>query len=165
MKFPKREIPKGDGNGGVFLKLKDGESKVGVLRGEIFEFFQVWEGGKSRVVEPDAPGAKSRFRVNFVTKEGSDYKAKILDFGLIVYGQLAEIAEEWDIDKTGIKISRRGSGTDTVYVITPSKDQPNAQAMKAISAVDLNILEPKPQAEEPKVKNYAPGADDTEKWT
>lgn len=158
-KLAKREITSGDGSGGLFLKLKDGESKVGVFRGEIYEFHQVWENGKSKVVEPDVDGAKSRFRLNFVSKEDGQYRSQIFEFGLMVYNQLAEIQDDYDLEKTGLKISRRGTGTDTTYIIIPSKEQPSASALKAIEAVGLNILEHKHQPEEKKVKNYAPGAE------
>lgn len=149
MKFEKRDIPNGDGKGGLFLKFKDGESKVGVLRGEIYEFFQVWESGKSHVVDSEHPQAKSRFRLNFVTKEDGEMKVKIFEFGLTIYNQLADISDDYDLEQTAVKITRRGTGTDTVYMIIPAKDQPNASQLKAIQALPLNILEhkdqPKPQ--------------------
>ena len=145
MKFEKRDMPAGDGKGGTFLKFKDGESKVGVLRGEIYEFYQVWEGNKSHVVDSDHPQAKSRFRLNFVTKEDGELKVKIFEFGLTIYNQLAELSEEYDLEQTAVKITRRGTGTDTVYMIIPAKDQPNASQLKAIQALPLNILEHKDQ--------------------
>jgi hypothetical protein len=162
MKFKKREITQGNGNGGVFLKFKDGDSKVGILRGEIYEFFQYWDNGKSHVVDADHPQGKSRFRLNFVTKEDGELKAKIFEFGLTVYNQLADISDDYEIDKTAVKITRRGTGTDTVYMIIPSKEQPNAQQLKAIEAVPLNIVEHKDSPEPKKVKNFAPGAEDDE---
>jgi hypothetical protein len=140
----------------LFLKLKDGESKVGVFRGERpYEFFQVWEDGKSQVVDADHPNAKSRFRLNFVTKEDGELKVKIFEFGLTVHNMLADISESYDLEQTAVKITRRGLGTDTVYLIlpVPPKEQPNATQLKAIQALPLNILEHKPQ-----VKNHAPQA-------
>lgn len=158
MKFQKREVPKSEG-GGSFLRLKDGESRVGVFRGEIYEFFQIWEGGKSHVVSEDHPGAKSRFRLNFITKEDGIMKPFIFEFGLVIYNQLAELSEEYDLEKTAVKITRRGVGTDTVYMIIPAKDQPTPAQLKAIQAIDLAMLEHKEQPQA-KPKNYAPGADD-----
>ena len=154
MKFQKRDIPTGDGKGGLFLKFKDGESKVGVFRGEVFEFFQVWEGGKSQVVDPDHPMAKSRFRLNFCTKEDGEMKVKIFEFGLTVYNQLAEISVDYDLEQTAVKITRRGTGTDTVYMIIPAKEQPTASQLKAIQALPINFLEHKDKPQS------APAADD-----
>lgn len=161
MKFEKRDIPKGDGNGGVFLRFQDGESKIGVFRGEIHEFFQYWEGNKSQVVSADHPKAKSRFRLNFVTKEDGVMKAFIFDFPTTVYNSLAELAEEYDLEKTAVKITRRGIGKDTLYMIIPAKDQPTPPQLKAIQALDLNILEHK-DTQPAKVKNHTPGADDND---
>ena len=134
MKFRKREIATGDGKGGAFLKFKDGESKVGVFRGEVFEFYNVWEGGKSHVVDADHPQAKSRFRLNFITKEDGELKAKTFEFGLMIYNMLADLSEEYDLEQTAVKITRRGTGTDTVYMIIPSKGQPAENQLKAIQA-------------------------------
>lgn len=142
MKFVKREIPKSEG--GLFLSLKDGESISGVPRGEVFEFFQVWENRRSRVVNKGEPGAKSRFRVNIVVKEDGKLVAKIWEFGLVIYNQLADMAEEYDLSKTKLKITRRGVDTDTVYMILPLLKEPiPAATLKEIEAIDLNILEHK----------------------
>lgn len=162
MKFNKRDAPSGDSQSSLFVRLKDGESIVGVPRGEVYEFFQVWEGGKSQVVSEDHPNAKSRFRVNLVVHEDGEFKARIWEFGLVIYNQLADIASEYDITQTKLKITRRGTGTDTVYMILPILKEPiNAKALKAIEAVPLNILEHK-QSEPKVVKNHAPGGDDME---
>lgn len=146
MKLTKREMPSGDGQGGLFLKFKDGESKVGVPRGEVYEFKQKWANNKSQVVGADDPEGKSRFRINFVLKEGDELKAKIFEFGLTVYNQLAEIAEDYDITQTALKITRRGLGTDTIYMVTPvpPKQQPVGKVLAAIEAIPMNILEHKP---------------------
>lgn len=152
MKFTKREIPSGDGKGGLFLKFKDGESKVGVFRGELYEYFQVWENGKSQVVSEEHPGAKSRFRLNFVTKEDGEMKVRIFEFGLTVYNMLADLSEEYDLEQTAVKITRRGVGTDTTYMVIPSKIQPTAVQLKEISSLPLNILEHKESAQKETAK-------------
>ena len=161
MKFTKREIPSGNGGGGnLFLKIGDGESVTGVLRGENYEFYNVWENGKSRICGPDEEGAKSRFRANFVTYEDGKFVAKIWEFPLTVYNQLAEIAEEYDLEKTKLKITRRVIKTDTIYKILPMLKEPiPAKAMKEIEAVPLNILEHKPQN---KVPSFGPSDEELE---
>jgi hypothetical protein len=152
MKFTKREMPTSNGsNGTMFLKFKDGEAKTGVLRGDIYEFTQVWENGKSQVVEESHPDGKSRFRLNFVTQEDGKFVAKIFEFGLTVYNQLADIAEEYELDKTKIKISRRGTGMDTVWNILPLLKEPiPPKLLKDLEAVPLNILEHKAKTEDAK---------------
>jgi hypothetical protein len=150
MKFTKRDMPERDDRGpGIFLKFKDGESKTGVCRGEVYEFFQVWENGKSQVVARDHADAKSRFRLNFVILEDGKFVPKIFEFGIVVYNLLAEISEEYDLEKTKVKITRRGTGTDTVYMVLPLLKEPiSAKTMKEIEAVPLNILEHKERAKD-----------------
>lgn len=168
MKFTKREMPsKGDGNGGLFLKFKDGESKTVVLRGENYEFRQKWENGKSVLVDESDREGKSRFRVNAIVFEDGKFQAKILEFGLMLYNQLAEIADEYDITTIKIKITRRGTGTDTTYNALPLLKEPlSPKQMKEIEAVDLNVLEHRDA--KPAPKNYAPQAtgtdDESQDW-
>lgn len=158
MRFQKRDLS--EGGGSTFLKFKDGESKIGVFRGEIYEFFQVWENGKSRVVGPEE--GKSRFRLNFITKEDGELKAKIFEFSLTTYNVLAEISSDYDLEKTAVKVTRRGMGTDTTYLITPMppKDQPSEAHLGGLANIPLNVLEHK---ENKAVKNYAPGSQDEER--
>jgi hypothetical protein len=156
MKFTKRDIPTGSGTGSnLFLKLKDGESKTGVCRGEIYEFTIKWEGGKSSVCSPDDEGAKTRFRLNFVVHEDGKFVPKIWEYGLIVYNLLSEIAEEYDLEKTKLKITRRGTGTDTVYMILPLLKEPiPAKTLAEIEAVPLLLLEHKESVKPKPVESF-----------
>lgn len=146
MKFNKRDIPKSDGSGGnMFMRLKDGESVTGVCRGEVYEFFIIWENNRSRIVKQSEDGAKSRFRLNLVVHEDGKFIAKIWEFGLTIYNQLSDISDEYNLEETKLKISRRGVGTDTVYMILPLLKEPiSPKTLKEISAVHMLILEHKP---------------------
>lgn len=133
---------------GLFLKLSDGESVNGVFRGEIYEFKIKWEANKSQVVGDTDPDGKARFRLNFVTYDQAEKKfvAKVFEFGLVVYGQLASINEEYPLENTKIKITRRGTGTSTEYIILPLIGTQHALSppvLKQIEAVPLNMLEHK----------------------
>lgn len=120
MKFKSQEELPVTGNGSKnFLKLKDKESVQGIFRGDLHEFFVLWEGQKSKVVPEGTPGAKFRFRINFVIKEGSGYVVKIFEQGLTVYNQLAELHNEYELDTIVVKITRNGTGTDTTYSVLP----------------------------------------------
>ena len=146
-----------------FIKLKDGESVSGILRGELNETFVLWEAGKSREVPEGTPGAKLRFKVNMVIKEGSSYVARILEGGQLMYKQLAQLAEDYELDATVIKVSRSGTGLDTEYAVIPAppKAQVAKEAMAFIETLELHELGEKPaQSASGKVKNYAPGAGD-----
>ncbi len=145
MKITKRDIPAGNGSS-MFLKIKDGESVKGIFRGEPYEFFQVWENGRSRMVEPNNPEGKSRFRCNFIVQEDGKFVAKTFEFGLTVYNQMADINEEYELETTKVKISRRGSGKDTEWSLLPLLKEPiPPKVLKEIEAVQLNVLEQKPQ--------------------
>jgi hypothetical protein len=120
MKFKSPEELPQTGNGSKnFLKLKDKESVQGIFRGELHEFYVLWENGKSREVSAGTPEAKFRFRINFVSKDSAGYTAKIFEQGLSVYNQLAELHNEYELDKIVVKITRNGIGTDTTYSILP----------------------------------------------
>lgn len=114
----RKDLPESGGSKN-FLKLKDKESISGIFMGNLHEFFVLWDNKKSREVTEGTPDSKFRFRVNFVTKEGAVYVPKIFEQGSSVYRQLSELHEEYDLEKTVIKITRNGSGTDTTYSLLP----------------------------------------------
>lgn len=124
--------------GRKFLKIKSGESIKGVCRGEVYEFYTKWIDGKSHVVTKGAPGAKTRFRINFIVKDESKFIAKIFEFGAMISNQLYEMSQDYDLSETVIKVSRTGSGLDTTYSVIPLKDAP---PMGEIKKVELNMLE------------------------
>lgn len=159
MKFrDEGELPEAGGSKN-FLKLKDKESIQGIFRGELHEFFVLWENGKSREVEPGFPGGKFRFRVNFVVKEGAVYVPKIFEQGLMVYNQLRELHNEYNLEQTVVKITRNGLGTDTTYSILPLLKQAlSKEAMKYLESMELLPLESQTKG----IPNLAPGAQDDE---
>lgn len=140
-KLIKRDVPKHEGNGtSNYLKISDGKSATGVFRGEIFEFWQSWpKGGTKQIFDEPTAGASSRFRFNFVTREDGKAIAKVWEFGLTVYNMLAEISENFDLETTQIKITRRGTDKNTQWMIIPLGAIP-AAGLKEVSAVPLNIL-------------------------
>ena len=138
MKFKNTdELPEGGGSK-HFLKLKDKESVQGIFRGDLHEFYVLWENGKSREVMPGTPGAKFRFRINFVIKESTGYVAKIFEQGLVVYNQLRELHDEYELDKIVVKITRNGTGTDTTYSALPLLKQAiTKETMKFLDTMPL----------------------------
>lgn len=152
MKFKQLEQPERQMSGSsIYLKLKDGDVARGVLRGEAYDYFIKWEGNKSQECAPDDEGAKFRFRVNLVIKENGALTAKILEGGRMIYQQLADLNESWDLEKTIVAIRRKGKGLETEYSVTP--DGPNCKVSdafeKQLAAVKLHDLEPEYRSEEP----------------
>ncbi len=158
MKFKKFDLaPKSEGGPGLFFKLADGESKTGIVRGEIYEFYQRWVAGKSFTVPAGEDGAKPKFRVNIITYDGKAFQSQILEFGLMIYQQLAEIAQDTDITSIKLKIKRTGTGLDTTYMVMPALGSGatiTAKQMQEIEAVPLKVLEHK--------ETLAPTGSDTE---
>ncbi len=140
MKFKKiDQSQKGEG-AHKFLKIKSGESVKGVCRGEVYEFYIKWEGNNSLVVTSSTPGAKPRFRINFVVKEDGKFTSKIFEFGPMVSNQLHDMSEDYDLSETVIKISKSGQGLETQYSVIPLKDP---APLAEIRKVPLEILDHK----------------------
>ncbi len=148
MRFVDRPKAPGGDSGGptLYLRLKDGEAVNIIPRGEIHEFYSVF--GTRGEVTSSTPGAKLRFKMNVIVNESGTLKAKILEFGMTIYDQLAEINKVCDVTKTKIRLSRKGSGkSDTMYMLLPVVNEPiSAKVMATIEAIPLNILDGKKPA-------------------
>lgn len=154
MKFP--DFNTGGPGGKAFVKLKDGESIKGVFRGDPHPFRQHWVEnrgvfcpGKSCPLCAEGEKSSFRFRINFVMQENGAWVAKVFEQGWTSYDYLKSMHEsDYDLEKTLIKITRRGTGTDTSYSILPV---PNGTLKKpdvdAIAAVALHDLSPKEKSE------------------
>lgn len=141
MKF-KKDLPEsGPGN---YVRLKDKESITGIFRGDIYDFYSLWENGKPKIVEESVFGARFRFKINFVVKEGSTYLVKIFEQSQTVYQQLSELHDEYDLEKTLIKITRNGSGkNDTTYTLMPLRQEVPEETLKHLATLPLNPLGPR----------------------
>lgn len=144
MKFRSDEELPETGGSKNYIKLKDKGSVEGIFRGDTHEFFVKWENRKSREVPEGTPDSKFRFRVNFLVKEGAVWVPKIFEQGQIVYKQLRELHEEYDLEKTFIKITRNGDGTDTTYSLLPKLKQTMTKETEAhLKEIELLPLESK----------------------
>lgn len=141
MKFTRRAGPTSEGiSAANYLKIGDGQSVTGVPRGEIYEFYQKWpQGGMKETFDKPTQGASSRFKINLVIQEDGKFVAKVFEFGPRVYNQFADISDELDLEKTKIKISRRGAGKSTEWNVFPL-GAVDAKALKLIAATELNEL-------------------------
>ena len=131
------------GGGTMFLRLKDGEAVKVIPRGENKVFYVKWNGSASEEVDRSEPGAKFRFKFNVVMNEGGKYVAKIFENGPSLYNALKELAEDYDLEKTVIKIKREGSGLETRYHAMPMPTQLGEDQLAAIAAVELPDLDGK----------------------
>jgi hypothetical protein len=140
MQFTKR--PQSSGGDKKYLSLKDGESVAVLFRGNPVFHFVKWENGKATPVAENHPEAQFRFTINALVKENAAWVAKIWDQGTIVYNMLADLNEDYPLEDTVIKITRRGTKTDTTYMILPNKEQPNPKQLESMKQVELNDLNP-----------------------
>lgn len=133
--------PATEGGSGIFLRLKDKESVTGVFRGDLHEFSTLWKDGKSQVVPDGTPKASFRFRINFILSENGAMVSKIWEQGATNYHKLKELHDEYNLEKTYVKITRHGRGLDTEYSILPLvKQQVTPMIEKKIAAVGLQEL-------------------------
>ena len=156
MKFSKIS----DSDNGDIIRLKDGDSVQGVLRGEPFEFYSHWGQDKTyRCVGRDVcdmckAGNKAafRFKLNMVTKDDGKLVVKVIENGFKLYKQLFDLNEGgWDLEKNFIKISRSGKGkNDTVYSAVPIPGGVPPDVLAKIMALETHSLtEEKPAEREP----------------
>lgn len=147
-----------------FIKLKDKESVVGVFVGDLYEFHSIFENQKQREVSGNTPGAKFRFRVNFMVKQGPSFVPKIFENSATVYRQLEELHTEYDgLDSIFVKITRHGEKLDTTYAIMPSKQPLKDEEKQIIKSIKLHELRQKDQQPQQKEKgdhNEPPFDDD-----
>jgi hypothetical protein len=157
--------PSEGGATGMFLRFAPGETKRLVLAGEISECYKKWVGGKGIECAPDDPEAGLRFKVNAIVDEDGALVAKVWEFGITIYRDLAAVHSEYPLTETKIKVTREGSTKDdTTYTILPllnAKDKLNDKQLEKIAAIQLHDLEPvKPLKATERLKNHAPGAED-----
>jgi hypothetical protein len=138
----------GSGDGNLFLRLKDGDSVKVILRGNPSEFFTLWQNGKSSPAPEGTKGASFRFRINAIVTENDKYVVKIWEQGTRVYNALKALSEDYDLNKTVLRVSRSGSSKDdTQYSIVPLPGGVDSQAERAIGSLKLHELEVKSQVE------------------
>jgi hypothetical protein len=148
-----------------FIRLKDKESIVCVLRGEPYVFYQIWSNNKAQLVDPDDPNAQFRFRMNAILKENDQLVSKIIEQGWTVYSQLKDLHQEYDLSKTFIKITRNGSGTQTTYSIIPmNKNKPDEKQLSKVPLQELGHGKKGPQADDsgPNMEDRPSFVDDDE---
>lgn len=139
MKF-RKDLP--EGGSANYLKLKDGESAEGIFRGDLKEFYSRFVAGKSEVVTEETPGARFRAKINFVVKDGPTYVPKIWELSQTTYQVLGELHNEYDLEKTVIRLTRKGTGLDTTYTMMPLVKTPIPEAtLNLLANLELHSLE------------------------
>lgn len=153
MQFPARSAL----DGKDFIKLKDGDSVVAVLQGTPFDFKQHWDNQKPSLCSQDdkcffckrGDKPKFGFRVNAIVTENGQPMARILAGGWKLYEALIDLNSDYPLEKTAIKVSRKGSGmNDTRYSVLPSPTpltEAQLNSIKAVKLLDLTNFESTPK--------------------
>lgn len=156
MNLPDVKVPQSGTN--YFLKLKDKESIRGVFVGEVHHFYIKWVGNKSVEATENDPDGKVRFRCNFIAPASDGVLAvKVWDFPYSVFIQIKGINAEYPLEKTKVKITRLGSGTETQYQIMPllgQKDILTDEQLSAIKSLQLHQLDKKSKKTESDSFNF-----------
>lgn len=129
--FDKFSPPSGGGK--TFLKIQPDTKVKGILVGEPIQLEKEFKGEK-----------KWRFRSNFIITENGAYIAKILEGGAAIFNQLKDLEDDgWDLTINLVTISRKGSGMETKYTVTPDpKGKLSEKQLDQIRAVELLDLSP-----------------------
>lgn len=137
------------------LKLNDGESHPGVLRGDITKFYQHWVNNKPvpcpgrESCELCTAGEKgsSRFRVNFITQVEGAWVARVLEGGKLIYDQLVILNKDCPLEKLKIRLTTNGKGQEKRTTVTPIPGADgivSATFEKILAAVPLHDLSLEP---------------------
>lgn len=99
----------------LFVSLKDGDSATGCFVGDPKIFYKNF--ASKQESDNWIKGFSFRFKINFVVKEGSEYKSKIFEATSRVRDALLDAVNEYT-QQCVFKIKRAGSGKeDTRYSI------------------------------------------------
>lgn len=158
MNFPDVNQKKGEGglDGGVFLKLKDGDKIRGVFMGNPDILKIHWPKGENSslctgkdqcALCKSGDKSKFRFRINFVTKVDEVWVAKVWEQGYGIYLDLKEMHEnDYPLNSTLVTLHREGEDKDTRYRIMPVKDNGGLKPANfaTLAKIPLNKLTEEP---------------------
>lgn len=145
--------------GDLYLKLKDGESVKLRIASEPVIFTNEFDGKISE-------------RFAWVVFNRNENKAQVYAAGKSVYGQIADLVDEWGEPTTfDVTIKRTGEGLDTRYGVVPSpksedltkeeqEQVANVDLLKATGGYWLSDFAKDGNLPEPKTKSSQTGLDE-----
>jgi hypothetical protein len=140
-------MERADDEASLWVKLKaDGDSVVGVFRGDPYPHEVVWLG--DRYVDADSPDAapalKSgkrpslRITINLAARTESGWTAKVLELSSAFFKDIFKVRDKYGLADWSFEIQRHGAAksTSTTYSVLP-EDRLTDDDKKAIEALDL----------------------------
>lgn len=140
MKFPD-ELFEQSAAATNYVKLKDKEALECIFVGAMAVHYVVWNEGRSAAAQKGTPGAKPRFKINALVKDGTSYVAKVFEMNKTTGQQIADLAKEYTLEETVVKISRNGTGKDTVFSILPLPKKLSKETVEYLKTIKLNKLD------------------------
>lgn len=132
MQFIQRDEASSGPGKDAFVKIEPGKSVAGVFRGEPYDFKMHWDNAAKRsstctqdeTCEKCKAGDKPRFRfrLNFVTRDPQTKErvVRIFEQSWQTYQTLAALQSAgYNLERTGIQITRIGEGKETKYTLAP----------------------------------------------
>lgn len=133
--------------GGDYIRLKDGEEAIVVLPFKPFPYRQVWLNSENRseIYDPekhDGMRPQGRFMFACFQQTGeTTYEAKAFDASGEAYDVIREAVAEYGT-KTVFKLKRKGSGTDTKYLLHYKRDLEGGELdhVQSLEPLDAEIM-------------------------
>lgn len=106
-------------DGGIFIKLQDGDAIEGAFVGEPYCFYAIFKDNTEYTERVE--GSSFKFRVNFAQKnDDGSFTMKVYSGGATVRDSLVDLMDDFPLNDTLFKIKRTGSGKDdTRYAVLP----------------------------------------------
>lgn len=134
MNFPEIES---QGSTKSFVKVGDGNSVIGVFKGDPEIFYQVFENGKYKVVPKSDASGVFRFSINFITKEDGKLVAKLFQGNWHDLKALKALHDEFNLEETYVKVSQTGERQNKRMSFMPmTKQKPDQALFKAVELQD-----------------------------
>lgn len=131
-----------ESGGGMFLQLKDGETKQVVIMGEPVHFFQIF--GDQREYQTKVPGASFKFKVQVVESIGTKLEGKLWSGGKTIFERLVYLHQHMGgISDKLILVARKGSTKDDTTYNIDIKATLSSDQLTKVKAVKLSPMERK----------------------
>ena len=129
---------------GTYVKIKDGESVIGVFQGDPVSFYSIFGDKANTRYEEQVEDSTFKFLVNFLVKEKDGWAPKIFQGSLAVLKTILEAKKKYGLDVV-MEIKRNGTGKDTRYMFMFDRKL-EGDELAAVRATQLLSLKKKEES-------------------
>jgi len=145
-------------SGGSYLKLNDGESASGVILGEPYTYYVLWDAGNKRTwrlsERPDSE-ARQRFTANFLCLLSG--QVLIWDMSGTTFSHLVKTFQQTGTNELRITVERFGEGFQTRYIVT-GKHQLSPEDQAKVEQARQNLYDLATEAHKEVTPDPEPGS-------